>query len=797
MTEHKPGFGEQIKSFPRTFWVANTMEIFERMAWYGFYAVSSLYITGPKETGGLGFTSEQRGAIQAMIPFLLYLMPVGTGALADRYGFKKMFIIAYVGMVVFYYLLGLFKSLSGFMVAFFFVAIAAAIFKPVVVGTVARVTNDRNSRLGFGVFYMMVNVGGFLGPIVAGLVRSVSWTYVFVASAFWGLVNLFICILFYREPEKPQGWKPRTPSQVWQTVYEVLGNARFFVTVFIVVIAMMVAQFGPWWFKWWPHAAIFIPAWIILNFVWDAVLPRREAAPAGQPQAGWLGQRMHCSDWRFALFLLILSGFWTAFNQIFLTMPEYIRDFSDTGALVRASRSIGGDDAAEWTASVEETELYAEVDGLLRRAAGAGPLVVDGDDAEEPDDANKLATLRRSLDDLIDSAGRLAGSRHLPDAVRQEARSIRAAAKAVDQDDASAIEAALAAHEPRIGELDRTERLAAYKSFPGITAEVIADLEEFAQELNRRGEDASGEGLDALVLLDSTRKVLGYKVRFAPADYARTLAGLPLTSVAPSDETLERGMGALNKRLKDYRQPTFNPQERDAVSARVKAALAQQGVLISADTLGALAAELSSSERQVDPKALALLWRHAAYRDALYPAISEARQFNPEFIVNINALGIVLFQVLISYLIGRFHQFTGMIMGMVVAAVGIGFAAVAGDHGFFGAGGIGLLVCLGILIFSFGEMMASPTSQEYVGRVAPEDKKALYMGYYFVAVALGNLFGGILSGELYGKLARDMQRPDLMWLAFGGIMLLTAAMFVVYNKVALPKTDGEAAAATA
>jgi hypothetical protein len=61
------------------------------------------------------------------------------------------------------------------------------------------------------------------------------------------------------------------------------------------------------------------------------------------------------------------------------------------------------------------------------------------------------------------------------------------------------------------------------------------------------------------------------------------------------------------------------------------------------------------------------------------------------------------------------------------------------------------------------------------------------MGYYFVAMALGNLFGGILSGQLYGKLARDAQRPDLMWLAFGGLMLLTAFLFLLYNKFALPK----------
>ena len=41
-------------TFPAVFWVANVMEIFERMGWYGFYAVSSLYLTGRVIDGGLG-----------------------------------------------------------------------------------------------------------------------------------------------------------------------------------------------------------------------------------------------------------------------------------------------------------------------------------------------------------------------------------------------------------------------------------------------------------------------------------------------------------------------------------------------------------------------------------------------------------------------------------------------------------------------------------------------------------------------------------------------------------------------
>lgn len=55
----------------------------------------------------------------------------------------------------------------------------------------------------------------------------------------------------------------------------------------------------------------------------------------------------------------------------------------------------------------------------------------------------------------------------------------------------------------------------------------------------------------------------------------------------------------------------------------------------------------------------------------------------------------------------------------------------------------------------------------------------------------GNLFSGILSGQLYGKLARDMQRPDLMWIEFGGVMLLTALAFWLYNVFALPKSAAD------
>jgi hypothetical protein len=61
------------------------------------------------------------------------------------------------------------------------------------------------------------------------------------------------------------------------------------------------------------------------------------------------------------------------------------------------------------------------------------------------------------------------------------------------------------------------------------------------------------------------------------------------------------------------------------------------------------------------------------------------------------------------------------------------------------------------------------------------------MGYFYWCVALGNLFGGILSGQFYAIFARDMNRPDIMWLLFGGISILTAVLVYAYDRLVIRK----------
>ncbi len=499
-----------IKDFPSTFWVANTMEIFERMAWYGFFAVSSLYITGKVEEGGLGFTDEDRGVLQGVVTFFLYLFPVVTGALADRYGFRKMLFAAFTVMVPAYYLLGQFKTFPTFFLAFMLVALGASMFKPVIIGTISKVTNDRTSSLGFGIFYMMVNIGGFIGPIVAGIVRALSWNYVFIASAGWIAVNFIFVSFFYKEPSaEASSENPRTLKKVMTDMVEVLGNGRFFLFVFgLLLILVLGSKFTSDGTFTWSHITWIALGWTVFNLIYDFIL-RYSKIKSGS----WIISPMKLGDWKFGLFLLLMSGFWTSFNQIFYTLPLYIRDFTNTSDLMHFVKSI------------------------------------------------------------FEFLG-------LPENV--------------------------------------------YKSFSG--------------------------------------------------------------------------------------------------------------------------------------------------------SMAEKGQVNPEYLINLNAGAIILFQVFVSYLVSKLKPFTTIFYGTLITVISFS-VLIFGETGW--------VVVLGIIIFSFGEMMASPKSKEYTGKIAPPDKVALYMGYFYWCVALGNLFGGILSGQLYATFARDMQRPDLMWFVFAIIALGSAILVFLYDRFIL------------
>ena len=80
---------EKIK-FSKAFWVANTVELFERAAYYGVFIVITLYLSRI-----LGFNDIQAATIAGTFSAFLYFLPTFAGALADKIGFRNSMLLAF------------------------------------------------------------------------------------------------------------------------------------------------------------------------------------------------------------------------------------------------------------------------------------------------------------------------------------------------------------------------------------------------------------------------------------------------------------------------------------------------------------------------------------------------------------------------------------------------------------------------------------------------------------------------------------------------------------------------------
>ncbi len=499
---------KKIGGFPGEFWAANVMEIFERMGWYGFYAVSSLYLTGTVASGGLGLSSEDRGVIQGLATFFLYLFPAVFGALADRYGFKKMFLASCLVMIPGYLLLGIPNGFWGFLAVYFLVAVGHGMFKPVVISTVTKSTTDENSSMGFGIFYMMVNIGGFLGPIVAGIVRGWDWQYVFYASAGWIVLMGLVALFVYKEPPRDAAAESqRSLSDVFRGMMGVVGNGRFFLLIAGMLFLLVMGSK-------WLEPRVYLPAagiWLVVNLLWDAAVRRSTGG-------NWLTEPMQVGEGRYLVFLFLMAFFWTSFNQIFMTLPEYIRDYADTSDLIASLTP-----AAQWVA--------------------------------------------------------------------------------------------------------------------GVAQSLGADTSEWGRAVLQNG------------------------------------------------------------------------------------------------------------------------------------------QVKPEHIINLNAFGIIIGQVAIAYSVRRLAPLTCIILGSFITVLSF-LLYLIGQGGW--------IIVIAVLVFSVGEMLASPRSKEYAGKIAPPNKVGMYMGYFYWCVALGNLFGGLLSGSLYqhfGPAERGgTDNTGLMWIIFAILAMVSVVLLSVYDR---------------
>src|SRR5262245_2097611 len=252
----------ELLRMPRAFWMVNLMEMLERLAYYGVRVVIPIYIAQADEIHGLHFTQLQKGQIFMWWALVQTGVPVFSGGFSDRYGYKKTIAVSIAIKIAGYLLMATQRTYWGFMLGCLVLAFGTAIFKPGLWGTLQRTLTKENSSVGWGTFYMLVNIGGFLGPPLAHYLYGWSWPTVFYGCAVIVSLN-FLMLLTYPSVEAG-GAQSGGIAQVVKTTFRNLAQPRL------------------------------------------------------------------------ALFILIMSGFWLMFMQLFDMLPNFIVDWVDSRAIVQA-----------------------------------------------------------------------------------------------------------------------------------------------------------------------------------------------------------------------------------------------------------------------------------------------------------------------------------------------------------------------------------------------------------------------------------------------------------------------------
>jgi dipeptide/tripeptide permease len=269
--------------FSKAFWVANSVELLERLSYYAIFIAITLYLSNV-----WGFSDAQAGLISGVFSALLYFLPTFVGAYADKIGFRKSIIVAFSLLTVGYAGLGILPTLlesaglvtygtgegNGMFSGFFrdagfvfatetifsgletsslrwsitpvllLIVIGGAFIKSVISGTVARETTSENRARGYSIFYMMVNLGAFTGKTVVDPLRRSLGDYGLVYLNYFSAAMTFlalIAVFFLYKSTQTEG-VGKSFAEIWAALRKLCGRGRLIALILIVTGFWVVQQ---------------------------------------------------------------------------------------------------------------------------------------------------------------------------------------------------------------------------------------------------------------------------------------------------------------------------------------------------------------------------------------------------------------------------------------------------------------------------------------------------------------------------------------------------------------------------
>ncbi|WP_308765492.1 MFS transporter [uncultured Bacteroides sp.] len=251
------------KGFTKAFWVSNTVELFERMAYYAVFIVLTIYLSSI-----LGFNDFEASIISGLFSGGLYLLPILTGAYADKIGFRKSMITAFTLLTIAYVGLGAlptFLEASGLVTygsttqfnglpqsserwiivpVLVTLMIGGSFIKSIISASVAKETTEATRARGYSIFYMMVNIGAFTGKTVIDPLRDQigdqAYIYINYFAGAMTFIALLAVILLYKSAET--AGEGKSMGDIGRGFLRIITNWRLLILILIVTGFWMVQQ---------------------------------------------------------------------------------------------------------------------------------------------------------------------------------------------------------------------------------------------------------------------------------------------------------------------------------------------------------------------------------------------------------------------------------------------------------------------------------------------------------------------------------------------------------------------------